>query len=78
MIAGNFLALLLNPSPTGEKQRDICRFFFTLSIKNFQQLSFESKLPSPITAGLTLLTIPSISSAANKSAISPEESKSFK
>jgi hypothetical protein len=68
-MAGNLVALCLKRSPTGEKQRDICKFLLTLSMKNFQQLSFESKIPSPLTAGLTLLTIPSISSAANKSAI---------
>ena len=47
-------------------------------MKNFQQLSFESKIPSLLTAGLTLFTIPSKSSAANKSAISPDESKSLR
>ena len=76
--AGNFLARPLRDSPTGEKQRAICRFLLTLPMKKFQQLSFESTIPSLLTAGLTLLTIPSTSSAAKRSAISPDESKSLR
>ena len=30
--AGNYLALLLKLSPTGEKHNAICKFYFTLSI----------------------------------------------
>ena len=75
--AGNFLALFLNASPTGEKQRAICKFFLTRSMKNFQQLSLLSTKPSPLTADLTLLTICSTSSAGKRSEISPELSKSL-
>lgn len=41
-IAGNFLALILNVDPTGEKQRIIFNSRRTLSIKNFQQFSLVS------------------------------------
>jgi hypothetical protein len=47
-------------------------------MKNFQQLSLLSTIPSDLTAGRMLFTIPSTSSAANRSAISPDESRSFK
>lgn len=77
IIAGNLVALYLKRSPTGEKQRDICKFLFTLSMKNFQQLSFESKIPSPLTAGLIAFTIESTSSKGNKSGISPEDNRSL-
>jgi hypothetical protein len=75
--AGNFLALFLSDSP-GEKQSAMWRFLLTLSMKNFQQLSLLSTIPSDLTAGRMLFTIPSTSSAANRSAISPDESRSFK
>ena len=59
--AGNCLALLLNDSPTGEKQIDICNFCLTLSIYQFQQfvLSLESILPSDLTLPRTALMISS-------------------
>jgi len=31
---GNIRTLVLNASPIGEKHNTICRFFFTLSMKN--------------------------------------------
>jgi hypothetical protein len=77
IMAGNFLALFLSDSP-GEKQSAMCRFFLTRLMKNLQQLSLLSTMPSDLTAGLMLLTIPSTSSAANRSAISPDESKSLR
>ncbi len=76
--AGNFLALPLKASPTGEKQSVICKFRFTRSMKNFQQFALLSTMPSLFTADRTLLTIYSISSSGNKSEISPELSKSLK
>lgn len=78
MMAGNFLALPLKPSPTGEKQSDICKFLRTRSRKNLTQLSLLSGMPSPLTAALTLFTIPSQSSSLKRSEISPDESKSLR
>ena len=75
--AGNFLDLFLNASPTGEKQRDMWRFFLTLSRKNFQQFSLLSTMPSLLTAALMLFTMPSSSSSLKRSLISPEASKSL-
>jgi hypothetical protein len=77
--AGNCLALLLNDSPTGEKQMDICNFCFTLSIYQFQQLvlSLESIFPYDLTFPLTALIIYYFSSEVYNSAIYPEASKSF-
>ncbi len=74
--AGNYLALLLI-SPTGEKHIDICKFFLILSTNQFQQFSLVSGLPSPLTFPLTLFIIASFSSNVYKSAISPEDNKSF-
>ena len=39
MIPGNFLALNLKASPTGEKQRAKCKFFLTLSRKKSKRTS---------------------------------------
>ena len=75
--AGNYLALLLKESPTGEKQRAICKFCLTLSMKKFQQLSLESTLPSAFTLGLTLLMMTSFSSDVYNSATSPDDNKSL-
>jgi len=61
-IAGNFLALCLKFSPTGEKQIAMWRFFFTHPMKYFQQFSGLSMSPSPLTAGLMLFMIVSLSS----------------
>jgi hypothetical protein len=49
--AGNYLTLLLI-SPTGEKQRAMCKFFLIASTNQFQQLSRVSNLPSALTFGL--------------------------
>jgi len=75
--AGNFLALYLKDSPTGEKQSDIWRFFLVLSMNHYQQFSLVSGIPSALTLDRTLLMIPSFSSEVYRSAISPEAKRSL-
>jgi hypothetical protein len=75
--AGNFLALYLKESPTGEKHKLICKFFLVLSMNHCQQLSRVSTMPSALTLDRTLFIMPSFSSEVYKSAISPEASKSL-
>jgi hypothetical protein len=74
---GNILALILNKSPSGEKQRHKWRFFLTLSKKNAKSSSGTSLHPAYLASDLILPIRPSSSSLGNSSGIHPDESKSL-
>jgi len=75
---GNCLHLILRVSPTGDIQRQICKFSLTLAINKAYILSIVSTIFLSLQTTLTPLLISSTSSACIKFGISPVFKRLFK
>mmetsp|Transcript_7547 Transcript_7547/g.21075 ORF Transcript_7547/g.21075 Transcript_7547/m.21075 type:complete len:229 (-) Transcript_7547:393-1079(-) len=77
MSAGNFLALILNNSPIGEKQSTTCRLCRTRPMKYSIMLSDVSATPSAFAAFRSAPKIASYSSREKRSGMIPDASTSL-
>lgn len=75
---GNYLHLTRNVSPTGDIQRQICKFSLTLATKRAFILSTVSTIFFSLQTGRTPSMIKSLSSGNIKLGISPVFNKLFK
>jgi membrane-associated HD superfamily phosphohydrolase len=75
---GNYLHLILKVSPTGDMQRQICKFSLTLEINKAYILSIVSTIFLSLHTTLTPLFISSVSSGCIKLGISPVFKRLFK
>jgi hypothetical protein len=60
--AGNLLARVLKPGPTGEKHKQQCKFSLTFEMKNFQTEGGSVEYPAFLALDAKLLQMASFSS----------------